>query len=159
GWDTPTTILGETRSPVTAFRGVVRVALPAIALCYVLPVAAGLSATGNWSEWQTGYLPVAAASVGGSWLAGFVMLGALLASTGLVLSLLLTNSRLPFVLATGGRMPAVLARIHPRSGAPWVSVVVSSACYSVFAFWSFKELIVLDIWLYSLTLLLELAAF
>jgi hypothetical protein len=29
----------------------------------------------------------------------------------------------------------------------------------VFAYWSFKELIVLDMWLYALTLLLELAAF
>ena len=38
-------------------------------------------------------------------------------------------------------------------------MVLSSACYSVCAFWSFKELIVLNIWLYSITLVLELAAF
>jgi amino acid transporter len=159
GWDTPTTCLGETRSPTTTFPRVVRVALPLIALGYVLPVGAALSARGNWSEWRTGYLPDLAAAIGGSWLASLVMLGALLASAGLFLSLLLTNSRLPFALAVDGQMPAVLARVHPRSGTPWVSVIVSSACYSVFAYWSFKELIVLDIWLYSLTLLLELAAF
>ncbi|HXJ78188.1 MAG TPA: APC family permease [Candidatus Methylomirabilis sp.] len=159
GWDTPTMCLGETRSPTTTFPRVVRVALPVIVLGYVLPVAAALSATGDWSEWRTGYLPVVAQVVGGSWLAGFVMLGALLASAGLFLSLLLTNSRLPFVLAVEGQMPAALARVHPRFGTPWVSVIVSSACYSIFAYWSFKELIVLDIWLYSLTLVLELAAF
>jgi amino acid transporter len=51
------------------------------------------------------------------------------------------------------------SRVHPRFGTPWVAVIVSSACYSVFAYWSFKELIVLDMWLYALTLLLELAAF
>jgi amino acid transporter len=159
GWDTPTTCLGEIQRPATTFRRVVRVALPLIALGYVLPVSAALSATGSWSEWKTGYLPEVAQAVGGSWLAGFVMLGALLASAGLFLSLLLTNSRLPFTLAVDGQLPAALARIHPRFGTPWVAVIVSSACYCVFAYWSFKELIVLDIWLYALTLVPELAAF
>jgi amino acid transporter len=159
GWDTPTTCLGETRAPTTAFRRAVWCALPLIALVYVLPIGAALSATGDWSQWKTGYWPVAAQIVGGPWLAGLVMLGGLLASAGLFLSLLLTNSRLPFALARDRQMPSALATVHPRLGTPWVSVVVSSACYSVFAYWSFKELIVLDMWLYSLALLLELAAF
>jgi amino acid transporter len=159
GWDTPTTCLGETKSPTTMFPRVVRVALPLITLGYVLPVAAALAAGGSWAEWKTGHLPDVAAAIGGSWLASLVMLGALLSTAGLFLALLLTNSRLPFALAVDGQMPSALARIHPRTGAPWVAVVVSSACYSAFAYWSFSELIVLDIWLYSLTLLVELAAF
>src|SRR5262245_49713848 len=159
GWDTPTTCLGEIPTPASTFRRAVRVGLPLIALGYILPVGAALGATGNWSEWKTGYLPQAAQTIGGSWLGGFVMLGALLASAGLFLSLLLTNSRLPFTLALDGQMPSALARVHPRFGTPWVAVIVSSACYCVFAYWSFKELIVLDMWLYALTLLLELAAF
>src|SRR5258706_15623673 len=56
-------------------------------------------------------------------------------------------------------MPAALGRLHPRFGTPWGAIVLSSACYSLCAFWSFKELIVLNIWLYSITLVLELAAF
>jgi amino acid transporter len=135
------------------------VALPLIALGYVLPVGAALSASGDWASWQTGYWPTAALSVGGPWLACVVMLGTLLASAGLFLSLLLTNSRLPFALALDGQMPAALARVHPRFGTPWAAVIVSSVCYSLCAFWSFKELIVLDVWLYSIALLLELAAF
>ncbi len=159
GWDTPTTCLGETKAPATAFRRAVWVALPLIALVYLLPVGAALSATGDWAEWKTGYWPIAARAVGGAWLAGLVMLGGLMSSAGLFLSLLLTNSRLPFVLALGGQMPPALASVHPRLGTPWVSVLLSSACYSFFAYWSFKELIVLDMWLYSVALLLELAAF
>ena len=46
-----------------------------------------------------------------------------------------------------------------RTGAPWAAVMLSSVCYSAFAVFSFKELIVLNIWLYSIALLLELAAF
>jgi amino acid transporter len=159
GWDMPTTCLGETRSPRAAFLRAQWIALPLISLAYILPVAAGLAATGDWQSWDTGHWPVVAAAVGGPHLAALVTVGALVAAAGLFLSLLLTNSRLPYALAAAGQMPAPLARVHPRFGTPWMAVIASSACYSVCAFWSFKELIVLNIWLYSITLILELAAF
>jgi amino acid transporter len=159
GWDNPTTCLGETRSAGVAFRRAQWVALPLITLAYVLPVGAALAATGRWQDWDTGYWPVVAAAVGGQRLAAFVTVGALVAAAGLFLSLLLTSSRLPFVLAAAGQMPAALARVHPRFGTPWAAVIASSVAYSVCAFWSFKELVVLNIWLYSITLILELAAF
>jgi amino acid transporter len=159
GWDTPSTCLGETRAPESAFRRALFASLPLIALAYVLPVGAGLAATGGWENWDTGHLPIVADAVGGRWLAGSVTLGALLATSGLFLALLLTNSRLPYVLALDGQMPARLAAVHPRFGTPWVAVAVSSACYSLLVFWEFKELIVLNIWLYSISLLVELAAF
>ena len=38
-------------------------------------------------------------------------------------------------------------------------MLLSAAFYAAFAVFSFKELIVLNIWLYSLTLIVELAAF
>ena len=100
-----------------------------------------------------------AAAVGGPGLASLVTAGALVATSGLFLSSLLTNSRLPFVLARAGQMPRWLGAVHPPSGTPRAAVLASSAAYSVFAFWGFKELIVLNIWLYSISLLLELAAF
>ena len=159
GWDSPTTTLGETREPGPSFRRAVWVALPLITLAYVLPVATGLSAAGSWEEWETGHWPVIALEIGGPWLAHVVTLGAVVATAGLFLSLLLTNSRLPYALALDGQMPAALGRLHPRFGTPWGAVLLSSVCYSLCAFWSFKELIVLNIWLYSIALLLELAAF
>jgi amino acid transporter len=159
GWDSPTTTLGETREPGPSFRRAVWVALPLITLAYVLPVATGLSAAGSWEDWETGHWPVIALEIGGPWLAHVVTLGAVVATAGLFLSLLLTNSRLPYALALDGQMPAALGRLHPRFGTPWGAVLLSSVCYSLCAFWSFKELIVLNIWLYSVALLLELAAF
>jgi amino acid transporter len=159
GWDTPTTVLGETRAPGASFRRAVWVTLPLITLAYVLPVVTGLAAAGNWQAWQTGYWPVVAQAVGGRWLANLVTLGAVVATAGLFVSLLLTNSRLPYAMALDGHMPAALGRRHPRFGTPWSAVLLSSIGYSACAFWSFKELIVLNIWLYSIALLLELAAF
>jgi len=159
GWDTPSTVLGETRQPETTYHRALWWALPLIALANIMPVAATLAATGDWQRWQTGQWPVAAATVGGPWLAHAVVAGAVTASAGLFLSLVLTNSRLPYVLAVQGQLPRWLAAIHTRTGVPWAAVLVSSAGYSLFALASFKDLIVLNVWLYSLTLLLELAAF
>ena len=160
GWDTPSTCLGEARTPEHAFRRALFVALPIIAAAYLLPVGAVL-ATGltDWSKWSTGSLPTLARTVGGDWLGHAVGAGAVLSAAGLFLTLLLTNSRLPYVLARDGLMPAALATLHPRFGTPWLAVVLSAVIYAAFAVFSFKELIVLNVWLYSLSLLVELAAF
>jgi len=159
GWDTPSTVLGETRAPETAYRRALCWALPLIALVNIVPVAAGLAATRDWQRWKTGHWPAVGLAVGGPWLANTVVAGAVVASAGLFLSLVLTNSRLPYVLALRGHLPRWLAATSARTGTPWAAVFVSSAGYSICAIWSFKELIVLNVWLYSLTLLLELAAF
>ena len=63
------------------------------------------------------------------------------------------------MLARDGQLPGALAAVHARFGTPWVAIVVSAALYAAFALFSFKELIVLNVWLYSLALLVELAAF
>jgi amino acid transporter len=160
GWDTPSTVLGETRAPEHAFRRALFLALPLITVSYVLPVGAALGAGAvPWSSWTTGTLPAIAQAIGGATLGHAVAAGAVVSTAGLFLALLLTNSRLPYVLARDGMMPRWLASVHPRFGTPWPAVLVSSALYATFAAFSFKELIVLNIWLYSLALLVELAAF
>jgi amino acid transporter len=159
GWDNPSTLLGEAEQPRSDYRRAMLIAVPLIALAYLLPVAAGLSVSGEWKEWETGHFPEVAEAVGGWALGSFVTAGALLATAGLFLSGLLANSRLPYVLASLGQLPAWLGSVSARTGTPWVAVVLSSVCYSAFAVFSFKELIVLNIWLYSIALMLELAAF
>jgi amino acid transporter len=160
GWDTPSTTLGETRQPERVFAAAMRLALPVVVAAYVLPMSVALATAGSdWRTWSTGSLPRIAAGVGGPWLGHAVAAGAVLSAAGLFLALVLTNSRLPFVLARDRQLPRALARVHAEFGTPWISVVVSAAIYAAFAAFSFKELIVLNVWLYSLSLLVELAAF
>ena len=160
GWDTPSTILGEARTPERAFRSATFLALPVLTAAYVLPMGAALaSGAMPWSQWTTGVLPTIARSVGGEWLGHAVAAGAVLSTAGLFMSLMLTNSRLPYVMARDQTMPRWLGVVDPRFGTPWRAIVVSAALYAGFAAFSFKELIVLNVWLYSLSLLVELAAF
>ncbi len=160
GWDTPSTTLGETRTPERTFRRALFVALPLITAAYLLPVGVVLaSGATTWTTWGTAGFPMLAHAVGGPWLAHVVAAGAVLAAAGQFVSQLLTNSRLPFVLARDGQMPLVLARLHPRFQTPWLAVLVSAAIYAALAGFGFRDLIVLNIWLYSLSLIVELAAF
>jgi len=160
GWDTPSTTLGETRAPERAFGRALFAALPLITAAYVLPVAVALAtATTEPGAWKTGSWPTLAQAFGGAWLGHLVAAGAVVAVAGQFLSQLLTNSRLPYVLARDGQMPRVLSTVHPRFGTPWVAVLVSAALYTTLGALSFKELVVLDMWLYSLSLIVELAAF
>ena len=160
GWDTPSTVLGETVAPERAFRRALLLSLPLITAAYVLPVGAALGVGAvPWTAWTTGTLPVVAQAIGGTTLGHAIAAGAVVSTAGLFLALLLTNSRLPYVLARDGMMPQWLAGVHPRFGTPWPAVLVSSALYAAFAAFSFKDLIVLNIWLYSLALVVELAAF
>ena len=160
GWDTPSTTLGETRTPERAFRRALFATLPLITAAYVLPVAvtlaSGMTSPGSW---ETGGLPTLARTLGGPWLGHLVAAGAVIAVAGQFLSQLLTNSRLPYVLARQGQMPAALGVLHARFGTPWAAVLVSSAVYTALAALSFKELVVINMWLYSLSLIVELAAF
>lgn len=159
GWDNPTTCLGETRAPESAYRRALWLSLPLVVLTYLIPVAVGLAAEPRPEQWVSGSLGEVGALVGGPWLAGWITLAALVSAAGLFLSNLLTNSRLPFVLGQDRLLPRGLAALHARHGTPWMAIALSSAVYGALALLPFTELVVLDVWLYSLALIVELAAF
>jgi amino acid transporter len=160
GWDTPSTVLGESRAPGENFRRASLLTLVIITLAYVVPVAVALgSGAVSKDAWSTGGWPRVAEAIGGRWLGHAMAVGAVFSASGLFLALLLTNSRLPYVLARAGQLPSVFAAVHTRFGTPWVAIVVSSAIYAAFAAFSFRELVVVNVWLHSLALIVELAAF
>ncbi len=159
GWDNPTTCLGETRAPESTYRRALWLSFPLVVVTYLLPVAVGLSVMPDADTWKSASLPEVGARVGGVWLAGWVTFAALLSAAGLFLSNLLTNSRLPFVLGRNSLLPRSLGLLHSGYATPWVAIVLSSGIYSALALLPFTELVKLDIWLYSLALLVEVGAF
>lgn len=156
GWDNASTVQGEVRDATRSYPRALAIALPLVALGYLLPLLATLGAS-DWRTWTDGGWPeIARASTGtfGPLLAGWVALAGIVSAMALFNALLLAYSRIPFVMADDGFLPAALARTD-RSGTPANAVLVSAACYSVFVLVPFGRLVVADVVLYSLALFLE----
>jgi len=158
GWDNVSTFAGEVERPKRNYRLALKIAVPLVTLLYLLPIGAGLGATHNWREWQTGTFPQVAAQVGGPWLGAMMSVGVLFSVWSLFKSQLLYTSRLPLAMAEDGLLPRLLSRKYSRWKTPHVSLILCSVIYSLFALLDFRKLVVLDVLLYSIALLLEFAA-
>ena len=53
-----------------------------------------------------------------------IVAGAMMSGFGMFNALVMSYSRLPLAMARDGMLPRVFAKIHPKTGAPWVSVLV-----------------------------------
>jgi amino acid transporter len=82
----------------------------------------------------------------------------LVSSAGLFSAQLLAYSRLPFVLAADGFLPPAITRLHPKFGTPWIAILLCAVLYSFFTLQAFKNLIVIDVTIYTVALLLEFVA-
>lgn len=159
GWDGVATVAGEMKDPRRDYPKMLLITVPLITAVYLIPTVAGLASAGTEDvEWTAGTFTLIAEEVAGPWLGTFMAMGAIIAAAGLFSSLLLSISRVPFVMSEDGYLPKVLLRTHPRYGTPWVSLVVSSAIYTVFILGPFQSLVVVDVTIYAFALLLQFAA-
>jgi amino acid transporter len=68
---------------------------------------------------------------------------------------MMSFSRLPVVMAEDGYLPRVFARKYPRTGAPWVAIVVCAIAWAALLPLGFERLVLLDVLLTGLSILLE----
>ena len=61
-------------------------------------------------------------------------------------------------MAQSGLLPAVFARIHPRFGTPWASILIAGALHAALVTGSFEALLVIDVFLFVMSYLLIFAA-
>ena len=73
-------------------------------------------------------------------------------------ALVLSYTRVPFAMAQDGYLPSAFLRLHPTTGAPWVSIVVCAIAWTLCLPLGFERLVLLDITLYGGSLLLEFIA-
>lgn len=158
GWDGPSTVGEEVVRPTRAIPLTLLITVPLITLVYVLPTLAGLVGTPDWTEWEEGSLPEIAAALGGDGLGVWVAAVGMISAAALFSANLLSVSRLPFVMAADGYLPGAIARVSDRYGTPAISIVLCSVIYSFFSFQSFAWLVIVDVLLYTASILLELAA-
>lgn len=144
GYEMLSTTAEEIENPRRNFPRGLAIAVPMVALSYILPTFAGLAALGGWESWAPQHFAAIGRSLGGSFgpaLAGWVILGGLLSNAVLLNVNILSISRLPLAMAQDRFAPAALARVSPATGAPVTSLLVGGVLYSVLTLRGFTDLI------------------
>ena len=158
GWDNASTIATEVDCPRRTYPLAMLATVGLVAATYLVPVGAAAYAGLDPGRFTTGAWVDAARAVGGPWLGCAVVFGGMICGVGMFNALLLSYSRLPLALAEDGYFPRWLAVRHPRTGAPWASIVLCSLAYAACLGIGFLRLVELDVLLYGVSLLLEFAA-
>jgi amino acid transporter len=158
GWDNASTIAPEVEHPQRTYPRAMLMAVAIVALSYILPVAAVWMTKLPASAWETGSWADVAGLLGGPLLRIALVLGGMVSAFGMFSALVMSYSRLPLAMAQDGMLPGVFAKLHPRTGAPWVSVVVLAVGWGMCLGLGFERLVTIDILLYGCSLALEFIA-
>jgi amino acid transporter len=161
GWDNASTIALEVERPQRTYPRAMIAAVILVSLTYVVPFsavylagvpAAAFSGEGAWAQ--------VAGLIGGTWhganwLGFLLVLGGMMSAFGMFNALVMSYSRLPLAMAQDGMLPKVFGRIHSKTRAPWVAIVVLATGWALCLGLGFERLVTLDIILYGASLLLE----
>jgi amino acid transporter len=158
GWDNASTVAGEVEDPQRNYPRAMLMAAALVAFTYLVPVAAAAVAGIDPSAWSTGAWAPVAGALAGRWLELAVVAGGMICGLGMTTALVLSYTRVPYAMALDGMLPRVLARVHPKTGAPWVAIVVCATAWCLCLPLGFEKLILIDIMLYGGSLLLEFVA-
>jgi len=166
GWDNASTIATEVKRPQRTYPRAMLVAVAVVSLSYVLPFAAmwltGVPSsafeTGSWAD----LAGMMGGLVGGPLVArGFrvaLVLGGMMSAFGMFNALVMSYSRLPLAMSQDGMLPAVFQKLHSKTRAPWVAIVVCAAGWAMCLGLGFERLVTIDILLYGMSLTLEFVA-
>ena len=155
GWDNASTIAQEVERPQHTYPRAMIATLIFVSLSYLLPVVAmyitGVPAT----AFETGSWGDLGGLVAGNWLRAALVVGGMMSGFGMFNALVMSYSRLPLAMAQDGMLPRVFAKVHPRTRAPWVAILVCATGWALCLGLGFERLVTLDVMLYRASLLLE----
>jgi amino acid transporter len=158
GWDNASTIATEVERPQRTYPRAMLVAVAIVALSYIVPVAAMWMTGLSSSAWETGFWADIAGLLGGPFLRVGLALGGMISGFGMFNALVMSYSRLPLAMAQDGMLPRIFGKLHPRSRAPWVAIVVCAVGWALCLGLGFERLVTIDILLYGVSLSLEFIA-
>jgi APA family basic amino acid/polyamine antiporter len=133
GFDAVSTAAEETRNPK---RDMPIAIISSLVVCTVIYIAVAAVLTGMvpWRQLGTAE-PLAAAftALGMKWPALFISLGAVFATTSVLVVFQLGQPRIFFSMARDGLLPQWAARVHPRYRTPHVTTILTGVAVAVFA--------------------------
>ena len=158
GWENLSVVAGEIENPRRNYLRAIAVAVPLVALGYLLPLAVSVSGASNGAEWRTGWFVEEGYRQGGPLLGIAIAIGGAVSAFAIFQAAMLWVSRMPFVLAHERYLPRALAGIWSTRATPAPSILVCCAVFTLLLPLGFVTLAVLDVFFYMFALLLEMAA-
>ena len=158
GWDNASTIAAEVDKPQRTYPRAIMLSVLIVALSYILPVAAVWMTRLPASSWETGSWADIAGMLGGPALRVFLIVGGMFSGFAMFNALVMSYSRLPLAMSQDGMLPKFFGKLHPRTRAPWVAIIVLASGWAMCLGLGFERLVTLDILIYGLSLALEFAA-
>lgn len=132
GYECISNMAGEVKNPQVIPKGLL-IAMPLIALTYILPTLGGLATlpAGSWENWSTeggftsesvGFATVLTANLGQVW--GYIFLViAIISQCAIFNTYLASGSRGFFVLADDNLCPEFLVKVSKNRGVPYVGII------------------------------------
>lgn len=155
GWDNTTTYAEEVNRPVRSyFMSVVTAFILVFSVYFLAVITAQISGIDLTLLNENGF-PALGELVGGNWLGALIAGGGMASALGLYSAVLLSVSRVPQVMAQDRLLPSSLITHHPKFGTPYISIIICSVIVSAMIFWTFADLLVIDVTLYGAGLFLE----
>ena len=133
GFDAVSTAAEETRDPQRNMPIGIIASLVVCTLIYIV-VAAVLTGMLPWTQLGTAEpLATAFSARGMNWAAGVISLGAVFATTSVLVVFQLGQPRIFFSMARDGLLPAWFAKVHPKYRTPHKSTILTGVFVAVFA--------------------------
>ena len=167
GYERIANMAGEIRNPLVIPRGL-KIAMPLVALSYILPTIAGLAALpeGSWQHWSTeggfdtesvGYATVLTAYLGPAW-GYFFLIVAIISQCAIFNTYLASGSRGLFVLSNDNLCPHFLVKVSKKRGVPYNGILSLSAVTVILAQSDFTTLVSMEVmFILALYVILPLA--
>jgi APA family basic amino acid/polyamine antiporter len=133
GFDAVSTAAEETKNPQ---RDMPIAMIASLVICTIVYILVALVLTGlvKWTELGTAEpLATAFSTLGMHWVAGIISLGAVFATTSVLVVFQLGQPRIFFSMARDGLLPAWASKVHPKYRTPHVTTILTGAVVATFA--------------------------
>ena len=148
-FDSAASFAGEVRDPGRTYPRAMLLCILLIVLSYIFPILVGALATDiPYASWTDGTFSDVARSIGGDWLAGWVVVCAAASNVGLFLAECSSDAFQLMGMAEVGMLPSFLGR-KSRFGTPTVAILLSTFANLALAVTStFAEIVTMTNFLY-----------